>query len=76
MVKIVLIVIYLLIGLFFAGQSIGVVTNEEWKEKHVDDEHPWILLVVVLVVSISELVAWPAMIALTAGFSMGRKKDD
>ena len=74
--KLILLIVYLLIGLFFVGQVISAATNEEWKEKHADDEHPWTTPIAVLVVSILELVAWPAMIALTAGFQIGQKKDD
>ncbi len=70
MVKIVLIVIYLLIGLFFMGQTLAIAD----KAKNEEGEGPH--AIAILIVSILELFAWPAMIALTAGFTIGKKKDD
>lgn len=76
MVKIVLMILYLLIGLFFVGSVIG--KSIEKLENENDATQKKIILIASLVVSVLELFAWPAMIAITAGIVAisGQKKDD
>lgn len=70
--KTILVILYLLIGLFFMGQTLAIAASDKAKNEEGKGPHA----IAILIVSILELFAWPAMIALTAGFTIGKRKDD
>lgn len=70
--KTILVILYLLIGLFFMGQTLALAASDKYKNEKGKGPHA----AAVLIISLLELFLWPAMIALTAGFTIGKRKDD
>ena len=72
MVKIVLMILYLLIGFYLVGKVLG-------KYKDMIEEDPvkqGVAITALIIVCVLELLLWPIMIVVSVGINSGKNEDD